>query len=154
MRQLHVGYVGEQRMASIRRLHPARLLFTIEGQSKGGNVLTTEGLIEALPQRVRLNPEGTRGIGAPKTGGDRIGRQECAIVVALHFTERDGGFGDPAILVENRIVTVLPALIEKALVRLAAIFDETVAIEIAMDIGPVHRSFDIRPDFADELHIR
>ena len=50
-------------------------------------------------------------------------------------------------------MTVFPALIVQALLCLASVFDEAVAIEVAVNIGPLHRSFDIRPDFADEPQI-
>ena len=47
---------------------------------------------------------------------------------------------------ENRVVRILPTLMDEAVLRLAAIFDEAVAIQVAIAIDPGERALDVWPD--------
>src|SRR6516164_3215212 len=54
---------------------------------------------------------------------------------------------------EDRIVAVLPALIGEAMLGLAAILHEAVAIRVAIGVAPGERGFDIWPERRDGLDI-
>ena len=67
------------------------------------------------------------------------------IDVALHLAERDRPLRYRAIGVKDRVVEVLPALVDQARFVGAVIFDEAVAIGIARPVDPAQRRFDVRP---------
>src|SRR4029450_7908580 len=68
--------------------------------------------------------------------------------VALHLGERDRTLGQPTVLTKDRVEETLPALIAQALRVGAIVFDEAVAIRIAVAVDPLERGFDRRPQLA------
>ena len=77
----------------------------------------------------------------------------CGIGIALDFTKRDGGFGKFAVFVENGIVRIFPALLYEPGARMASIFQEAVAIAIAIMIHPIEGPLDIAPNRTDEIQV-
>ena len=65
--------------------------------------------------------------------------------VALHLGERDRTLGERAVVVEDGIVRILPALIDETVVVLPVVFDEAVMIGIAGAGDPGERCFDRGP---------
>ena len=75
------------------------------------------------------------------------------IDVALHLAERDRALRDRAVGVEDRVVGILPALIDQTLLVGAVILDEAVAIGIARPVDPAQRRFDVGPELAQRLDV-
>ena len=57
--------------------------------------------------------------------------------VTLHLHERDRPVGERPVAITDRVGRVLPALVEQAATRTALVFDETIAIAVAVLIQPV-----------------
>jgi hypothetical protein len=55
--------------------------------------------------------------------------------------------------VEHRVVGVFPSLIGEAFLGLAEIFDEAVAVPIAVAIDPLQRRLGVGPELADGIEI-
>ncbi len=77
----------------------------------------------------------------------------CGIDVALHFAERDRRLGQRTVLVEDRIVRVLPPLLDQTAVRRARVLHEAVAVAIAVAIDPGQSGLDVRPELLDRREI-
>ena len=79
----------------------------------------------------------------------RQGQSRCvslgAVNVGLNFAQSDRAFGQAAILVEDRVVRILPALIDQALGVLALIFYKPVTVRVAIGVDPMEGSLNIRP---------
>ncbi len=71
--------------------------------------------------------------------------------VALHLGERDRRVGRAAVGVADRVARVLPALVEQAKPRAAAVLDEPVAVEVAVAVDPVERRQRVRPQALEQL---
>ncbi len=82
-------------------------------------------------------------------GGAAIG----GMGIGLDLGQGDRRLGQAAIVMEDRIGAVLPALVGQAVDRLPAIFEEAVAIDVAVFRHPAERGFDVRPQRADEIEI-
>ena len=54
---------------------------------------------------------------------------------------------------EDRVVGVLPALVDQAILVGAVIFDEAVAIGIARSVDPAQRRFNVGPKLAQRLDV-
>src|SRR5271154_1159244 len=76
------------------------------------------------------------------------------VYIGLHLAESDGSFYQPAVVVEDRILRILPALLEQAGLRLSRILDEAIAIDIPEVIDPIKSCANVGPDAAQELYIR
>src|SRR5262245_42310883 len=98
-------------MASVRGLHAAGALGSIESNRIAFLVRTPERSLETLRQRPRfcLQPVRLLMLSQPPggTGGKELGR----INVALHLGKRDRSLGKPSIDVEDGVERILPALI-------------------------------------------
>ena len=92
----------------------------------------------------RLSPERRRQQGSVPLGAVHIG---------LHLAQRDRSFRSAAVAMENRVVRILPSLIREAVLGLAVVFDEAVAVAIPVAIDPSQRGFGIRPQRAHRLEI-
>ena len=121
------------------------MFVAVERQRIGVEIRAPERRLEAFGEPHRL---GIEVIGreietepARTTRGHLFG----GIDIALHFDQRDGALGEPAIGVKDRVMRIFPALIGQALIARAMIFDETIAIRIARSIDPGERRFDRRP---------
>src|SRR6202042_2509297 len=76
-----------------------------------------------------------------------------AVYVRLDLAKGDRPLRKPAIMMENRIEGILPSLIREALLGLAMIFDEAVAVAVAVMIDPGERCLGVRPQRAHRLKI-
>ena len=80
-------------------------------------------------------------------------RKLRGIHIPLHFTQCNGRLGNSSVIMKDRIVGVLPALLHQAFMRVAAVFHEAVAVHIAIFIDPFQRPFDVWPQSFQELAI-
>ena len=92
--------------------------------------------VAAQPSPARVSPS------AGQFGGVVLG----GVDVALHFAERDRALGQRAVVVEHRVVRVLPALAARAAVGRARVLDEAIAVGVAVAIDPGERRVDVRPE--------
>src|ERR1700724_3211122 len=77
----------------------------------------------------------------------------CGKYVTLHLTKGNWAARQGAVGMENRIVGIFPALIDKARSRLPRIFDKAVPIRIAKRVDPSQSCLDIRPDRVDRSEV-
>jgi len=140
-------------MTRIRCPDPAWILVPIERQGIGAKILAPKRRPEILLQTLRLAAQPDFEIilahAMREFRGMRLGPEH----VALHFAKRDRPFGQRAIGVENRIIRILPALIDKARRVLPRIFDKAVSIRVAERVDPLQSRVDIRPDRGDRFDI-
>ena len=73
--------------------------------------------------------------------------------VALHLRQRHRPLGKAAVLVEDRVNAVLPALVGKAGGGPAGIVDQAVLIGVAVALDPFGRRADGRPEPVDQRDI-
>src|SRR5271157_973428 len=101
-------------MARIRCPDPAWILAAVESQGKGAEILAPESRIEILSQDLRFAAQldlqiilahAMRELSCVRLRGKHI---------ALHFTKRDRPARQCAVGVKDRIVGILPALIDQA----------------------------------------
>ena len=76
--------------------------------------------------------------------GERIG---------LNLAQCDRPLGQSAIRVEDQIIGILPALVGEAVLAFPRIFDEPVAVPIAIFVDPAQRRPDVRPDRPDCIDV-
>src|SRR3546814_6555513 len=114
-------------MAGIGGPDPARLLVAVERQHIGAQRLVEEALVEAARQHLRLDLELGGVAGLAELPRDLRRRAPRAIDIGLNLDQGDRSASKRAVGVENRIVAVLPALVDQPFRGLAAVFDETVA---------------------------
>jgi hypothetical protein len=70
----------------------------------------------------------------------------CGKYIALHLAERDWAARQASIGVKNRVIGILPALIDKTRPGLRPIFDKTVIVCVAKTIAPMQSCLDIWPN--------
>src|SRR5690606_38892916 len=75
------------------------------------------------------------------------------VSVSLHLDERDRRLRELAVLVEDGVVRVLPALVDEPVLGLPRVFEETIPVEIAVTVDPVERRLYVRPKRTYELHV-
>ena len=76
-----------------------------------------------------------------------------SVNIGLHLDEGDRTFRQTAVGMEDRVVAVLPPLIGQALSGSPLVFDEAVAVPIAVAFDPVVSRLDMRPQLADGFDI-
>src|SRR5215471_18728854 len=81
------------------------------------------------------------------------GTQLCFVHVALDFTQRDRGWGQRSVGMENRIIRILPPLVGQTACRALTIIDEPVSVTITIGIDPRQGSLDIRPKPRDKVPV-
>ena len=145
---------GEQGVAGIGRAHAARTLGAVEGQRIGAEVVAPErsprsGARSASASSQSLSARPASPKCAASLAAALLGREH----VGLHLAQRDRPRGAGAVGVEDRIVAVLPALIDEALLVGAVVFHEAVAVGVAELVDPGQRRLDVRPDGADRLDV-
>src|SRR4029078_6712083 len=123
---------SEKTMTGVGRSHFTRLLSAIQRKCVCGKFGTPETLFESSKQGFRLFrqvaclciiTEELSQFGRCQLGG---------VNVTLNFAQSDWSFGGRAVRVENRIVGVLPTLMDETEFRLASIFHKAVAINVAI----------------------
>src|SRR6266480_5337621 len=137
---------GKKAMTRVRRADPAGLLPAIERKRVDGKLITPETLFESLAEDFGLLRQITRPCIIAEEFSQSGRRQLCCVNVALHFAQSDWSLGGSAVRVENCVVRVLPALINKPKFRSASIFHKAVAIDVAIMIDPCERPLHVRPN--------
>ena len=77
--------------------------------------------------------------------GQRSGMPLRRIDITLDLAQGDRSFGQAAIFMKDRVVQILPTLVDQTVSVLAVILDKTVAIRIAVGIDPMQRRLDMGP---------
>ena len=85
--------------------------------------------------------------------GELCGADARVIHVRLHFAERDRRVGQRAVGVEDRILRILPPLLNQANRRTSGIFDEAVAVAIAVAVDPIKGALDVWPESPEKREI-
>src|ERR1700730_2758167 len=124
-------------MTRIRCADPAWMLVSIERQGKGPKILAPKSRLEFLLQRFRLAAQPGFEIILAQAMREFRGMRLVPEHIALHFAKRDRPFGQRAIGVKDRIIRILPALIDKAGPGLPRIFDKAVSIGVAERVDPL-----------------
>jgi hypothetical protein len=140
-------------MTGVRRTHLARPLAPVERQGVSPEIVEPERPIEPLAQLRRLAQQRPRTVLEAEQRG-----QPCALPpgfehVSLHLAEGDRAFGERAVLVAHRIAGVLPALVHQAGGIAAGVFDEAVAVDVAVVVDPAERAVDVVPQSGDEVAV-
>src|SRR5438094_4946600 len=144
---------GKKAMARVRRSHPAWLLSAIECECIGRKFVAPKAFFKSSAQDAGLLRQIARPCIITKEFSQPSGHQLGSVNVALHFAQRDRSLGRRAVRVENRIVRVLPTLVDKTEFRPASVFHEAVSIDIAVMVNPSECTFDVRPNTLDERAI-
>src|ERR1019366_10210196 len=76
------------------------------------------------------------------------------IDIRLHFAQRNRTDRQISVAVEDRIVRILPSLLNQTVVGLPRILYKAIAVLVAVAIDPLQRSQDVRPDLAQKIYIR
>ncbi len=139
------GNAAEQGVAGIGADHLALALLAVEGNDIAAERLAPEGLVESFGKALGLAPQPCRMVMLAKHLGGAGDRALGGIDIGLDLDQRDRPLCQSAIGVEDRVIGVLPALIEQALVGCPVIFDEAVAVAIAGTVDPAERRQDVRP---------
>ena len=126
-------------MSGIGGQHPARVLLSVECQGIGAEIGTPERRLEALLQRVGAGFEVERHRRLYKMLGKPGRREPGRVHIALHLTEGDRPHCEAPVGVRDRILAILPTLIQEPLRRLAAVFDKAVAVAITEALDPAQR---------------
>ena len=108
---------------------------------------------ESQSHGLGLAGESGRTLRKSQSPGEQRSVSFGAVYVRLNLAKGDRPFRKPAIMMENRVEGILPSLIREALLGLAMIFDETVAIAVAVMIDPGKRCLGVRPQRAHRLEI-
>ena len=140
-------------MAGVGGGHAAGLLVAIERQRIAADLLAPEGVLEVLLQLVRLLGEAHGQHRVAQRARQQRGRAPRLVDVALHLAQRDRWLGQAPVGMEHRVLRVFPALLYQAFVAAPAVFDEAVAVEVAVAVDPLQRQQHLRPDAADEFEV-
>src|SRR5690606_5933085 len=108
----------------------------IERQHIGAQFLVEERGVEASAQAVRLLAPGARDFLVAEPPRHGAGGREGAVGIGLHLAERDRALRQRTVGMKDGIVAVLPALVGEAPGGLPEIFDEAVAVAIAVALDP------------------
>jgi hypothetical protein len=130
-------------------------LLAVQGERVAAAVVEEEVFVEALPEigRLALEALGERGI-VPE-----LRRESCApalgvVDVALDLAGGDRAMRLLAVVEQDRVVRVLPALVLEAAERVARlVLDVAVPVEVAVVIDPVERGARVRLELADQVAV-
>src|SRR5205823_8275502 len=90
----------------------------------------------------------------PRVIADTSGQSRCrelgSIYVALHLAQSDGAFGRLAVRMKDRVMRILPALVDQPMVRATCILYESILVAIAVAIDPGESAHNIGPNRASE----
>src|SRR6185369_6082756 len=109
-----------------------------------------ERLLEAGRQLVRLGVEPDRQLGLATHRGESGHAALRVEDVALDFCQCDRWLALPAFAIADRVVRILPALIQQTAIRTPLVFDETVAVAVSVAIDPSQRGERVRPETVDQ----
>ena len=80
-------------------------------------------------------------------------RLQGSIHVSLHLTKSHGSDDFGSVLMKDRIVAILPALMNQPVGRLALILDKPVAVPISRLFDPADRRVYVWPDIFDQAQV-
>src|ERR1700759_1821989 len=150
---LVTNHACEKALPGVRGAHSARTLITVESQCPGGEIIAPEGVLEIFSQEFGAAFEDRRLFGAAQDPGQRSPASPCAPGICLRFANRDGTGCERTVCMKDCVIGIFPALMDKTVVRAAAVFEESIPITIAVFFHPQERRLDIWPDLLDELPI-
>src|SRR6185312_7890945 len=133
--------------------HAARLLVAVERQRVEAELGTPELRAEALTQSDRLLALFPRQVVMAQRLRQSGRGDMRSIGIGLHFAKRDRPFRDAPVGVEHGVARVLPSLLQETARRAPLVFDESVAVPIAVVLDPRERRPAVRPDRLDEGEI-
>ena len=150
---LRCGDAAEQHVTGIRSPNAARLLLAVEGERVGSDVIAPErGFeLEREPGRLGIQRVASRVLAKPACGARH--QALCREDIALHLAKGDGAARKRTVGVENRVLGILPALIDQTHVVGALIFDEAVTVGVTRPVDPAQRRFDIGPQFVQGFDV-
>src|SRR5690242_17282517 len=140
-------------MARIGDGHAALTFFSIQGEGVGSQIFNPESLLKAILEGTGLKQQVVSQCDQTLFAGQIGGAFFGGIGIALDFTERDRGFGKPAVLVKDGIVRIFPALLHEPFAGMTGILQEAVAVAIAIMIHPIEGALDIAPNRTDEFEV-
>ena len=140
-------------MAGVGGDDAAGSLRAVERQRVDAEVAQPERLLEAGAKRRRLCRKRVRFAASASQPREAARAAPGRVHIPLNLTERDRAVGQAAILVEDRVVRVLPALLHEAVRRVPLVFDESVAVDVAVPVDPLQRRLNVRPDAIDQLAV-
>ena len=105
--------------------------------------------LEALAQPARALAERARALALAEDLGDVGGCQQGGVLVALRLRQRDGRFGEVTGSVHDRVVRVLPALVDQA-ARRASRVGEVAVVGVGRGQHPSEDALGRRPQLAQE----
>ena len=127
-------------MSGVRRRHPAQPPVAIERDAVRPQLLVPERLLELRPQQLGLGPKLAGTPVEAKRGGEVRGSAARGKHVALDLAQRDGALGEAPVGMEDRVVGVLPALLDEAGRKLPGVLDESVAVRVGRSVDPGQRA--------------
>src|SRR5258706_8010419 len=115
-------------MTGVGGAHAAGLFVTVEGERVHGTIFTPEVPLELGAKTFGFAAQSLGCFLLAEGVSDDRGLSLAVVHVGLHFTERNRPFGQRTVLVEDRVLRVLPSLLHEAGGRPTGVFDEPVAI--------------------------
>ena len=122
------GDPGEQRMAGVGRAHPAGPLVAVERERVGASSSHQNALSNCSRSASASLARRARRSASPSAAASARRAALGGVDVALHLAQRDRAFGERAVGVEDRVVRILPALLDQARSASARVLDEAVAV--------------------------
>ena len=119
--------------------HAARPSLAIERHRVIGLVGQPEVRLEPLAQPARPLAQRHGPLAEPEDGGQRRRRIQRGVEISLRLSQRDGRLREVPGGVHDRVLRVLPALVDQAAFCLALVFDEAVAVLVARLLDPAQR---------------
>src|SRR5690242_17476527 len=133
-------------MSSVGAANRAMFLLAVQGESVHAEVRAPEPFLKLGPQPAGCFTQIARKLVVTQCACQKGSFQASRIRITLHLAKRDRPVGQPSVGVEDRIVRILPALLDETMRRPSVVFDETIAIEISIAIHPFQSTADVRPD--------
>src|SRR5262245_14603619 len=115
-----------QAVAGIRGGHATGALLAVERQRIGAEVVAPERLLETHLQRRRARPPARRQVRLATRRRQHRRANPGGVRVALYLAERDRRRGELPVGVEDRVLRILPSLVQQAVPAATAVFDEAV----------------------------
>jgi hypothetical protein len=125
----------------------------IERQRKARDLFTPESLIEVVSETLGLATRVGRLLMETQCVGKFSCRLPGSVNVSLNFTESYGSRYIGSIFMKDRVLCILPTLVNEAVCRSALILDKAIAVLIAELFDLPQRSVYIRPNVSDKRQI-
>jgi hypothetical protein len=110
-------------------------------------------LLKPFLQGLRLAHQLLRPLHLAEQGRQFRGAAFRRIDIPLHFAQRDGSVRHRPIGMKHRIPGILPPLLHQPFKRVSSVFDEAIAIDIAVPVDPPQGQLDVGPDGLDQREI-